>query len=426
MAPQDVFQFAHAAAGKTLAITVGGGPAPGINGVIRAATIQAIKNGLRVLGVMEGFRYLAEGETTHVRELTIDDISRIHYRGGSILKTSRVNPTKSEGAMENVMRALTQLGVDYLITIGGDDTAFTASRIDETAGSRIAVAHVPKTIDNDLPLPGHTVTFGYETARHVGTEIARNIMEDANTSVRWYYLIAMGRKAGHLALGIGQSASTTLTVVPEDFPKTPIRFQHLIDILEGSVIKRRAMGKGYGVAVIAEGLAEIIDPEDLAEFKDVERDAHGNIRFAEIPLGRLLVQSVRKSLKSRKIDVTLVDKNIGYELRCVQPIPFDLEYTQNLGHAATRFLIEGGTGAIVSLHGGQVAPLPFRDILDPKTGKTRVRMVDTQSDTYQIARSFMIKLEKQDLIEPKNRALLAQAANMTEAELVRRFSYLFE
>ena len=374
--------------------------------------------------MIEGFRHLSQGDTNHVRELDIDDVSRIHYRGGSILKTSRVNPTKSAEMMNNVIHSLTELGVDYLVTIGGDDTAFTASRIDELSGNRINVAHVPKTIDNDLPLPGETPTFGYETARHVGTEIARNIMEDANTSLRWYYLIAMGRSAGHLALGIGQSASTTLTVIPEDFPERPIRFQHLVDILESSIIKRRAMGKDFGVAVIAEGVAEIIDPQDFAEMKDVERDAHGNVRLAEVPLGHLLAQAVRQSLKSRKIEVTIVDKNIGYELRCVQPIPFDLAYTQTLGYAATRFLLGGGTGAMMNIHCGKLAPMPFKDLLDPKTGKTRVRRVDTESDTYHVAREFMIRLENNDLADPKNRALLAQAANLPEADFVARFGYL--
>ena len=195
---------------KKMAILVGGGPAPGINGVISAATIEGINQGFDVIGLRDGYKWLAQGNTDHCRRLSIDAVKGIHLRGGSILGTSRTNPTKSASSMQNVLDALKELRVTSLVSIGGDDTAYSASQIYKHAGGAVRVAHVPKTIDNDLPLPGSTPTFGFETARHHGVYLVRNLAEDARTTSRWYIIISMGRTAGHLALGIGKAAAATL------------------------------------------------------------------------------------------------------------------------------------------------------------------------------------------------------------------------
>jgi len=184
---------------KTLAILVGGGPAPGINAVLAAATIEARNHGLRVLGCYDGFKWLVQGDTQHVVDLEINDTSRIHFDGGSIIRTSRTNPSKSAEAIRQVGEALQRLGVNHLITIGGDDTAYSASRLAKTVPG-LTVAHVPKTIDNDLPLPGDIVTFGFTTACNLGKELVRNLMQDAQTTERWFFVTVMGRHAGHLAL----------------------------------------------------------------------------------------------------------------------------------------------------------------------------------------------------------------------------------
>src|SRR5438093_6329645 len=205
-----------------LAILVGGGPAPGINGVISAATIEGVKQGFKVLGVRDGYRWLVQGDENHTVKLTIQGVKGIHLRGGSILGTSRTNPTKSETSMRNVLSALEELGVVALVSIGGDDTAFSASQIYKQAKGAIRVAHVPKTIDNDLPLPGSTPTFGFETARHNGVQIVRNLAEDARTTSRWYIIISMGRTAGHLALGIAKAAAATLIIITEEFRGRPL------------------------------------------------------------------------------------------------------------------------------------------------------------------------------------------------------------
>src|ERR671925_1057345 len=280
-------------ASKTLAILVGGGPAPGINAVIAAATIEARNHGLRVLGCYDGFKWLVQGDTQHVVDLEINDTSRIHFDGGSIIRTSRTNPSKSAEGIRQVGDALQSLGVNHLITIGGDDTAYSASRLAKQVPG-LTVAHVPKTIDNDLPLPGDVVTFGFTTACNLGKELVRNLMQDAATTERWFFVTVMGRHAGHLALGIGGSAAATLTVIAEEFPEPQISLDRLADVLEGAIIKRRSHGREHGVALLAEGIAEKLDPGTLG---DVERDAYGNVRLTEFDLGQLVKERVTQSLR---------------------------------------------------------------------------------------------------------------------------------
>ncbi len=382
--------------GGKLAVVVGGGPAPGINGVISAVTFEALKHNLEVVGIFDGFKWLSKGDTNHTLNLNDGEISRIHLRGGSIIGTSRDNPTKSPEKMANVIKALTSVGVKYLVTIGGDDTAYTATRVEQEAGGKIAVCHVPKTIDNDLPLPHGVPTFGFETAVSLGTQLVENLMEDARTAGRWYFVIAMGRSAGHLALGMGMGAGATLTLIPEELGNK-ISLNKVEAILEGAIIKRLSYGRNHGVAVIAEGVATRFDQEELTFLKDVPRDDHGNIRLAEIPLGDMLKQRVSSGLESIGLKTTIIAKDIGYELRCQPPISYDREYTRYLGYSAVKFLTSGGTGAMIMLKDGKSLPIKFSDLLDPKTGKTRIRTVDINSDDYLMARRYMIRLEKEDL-----------------------------
>src|SRR5438876_1137606 len=254
---------------SNLAILAGGGPAPGINSVIQAATIRARLEGTEVLGIRDGFEWIMQGDVDHVVPLTMESVSRIHFRGGSHIGIARANPSKNPQQLENVVLSLLRLNVSQLITIGGDDTAFSAMKLEEHAGGRIRVAHVPKTIDNDLDLPAHIDTFGFQTARHFGVDIVKNLMVDAETTHRWYFVVA---------------------------------------------------------------------------------------------------------------------KNVGYELRCADPIPFDLEYTRDLGYCAAKFLLSGGSGAMVSMQAGEFVPVPFKNMLDPKTGRTKTRLVDIDSTRYHIAR----------------------------------------
>jgi 6-phosphofructokinase 1 len=275
------------------------------------------------------------------------------------------------------------------------------------------VVHVPKTIDNDLDLPHGIPTFGYNTARHIGVEIVKTLMVDAHTTSRWYFVVSMGRKAGHLALGIGKTAATTLTLIPEEFRGAKLKLSHVTNILAGSIVKRLAQQRTDGVAVLAEGLSEFLDQEDLALLGGVERDEHGNIRPAELDLGKVLKETVSQKLKHFGLKMTIVSKDIGYELRCSDPIPFDMEYTRDLGYCAAQYLLDGGSEAMVSMIDGRFTPLPFNDMVDPATGRTRVRMVDIESESYKIARAYMARLQPEDFENPKRLSQCAAILNMT-------------
>jgi ATP-dependent phosphofructokinase / diphosphate-dependent phosphofructokinase len=413
-------------ADSKLAMVVAGGPAPGINSVIGAATIRACLSDVEVVGILDGFSWLMAGDISRVVPLTIADTSRIHFRGGSFIGISRANPTKRPGDIERVVDSLHRLGVGMLLTIGGDDTAFTAYKLAEAAAGTLRVAHVPKTIDNDLDLPHDVWTFGYQTARHVGVDIVHNLMVDAKTTGRWYFVVAMGRKAGHLALGIGKAAGATLTLIPEEFGARGTTLKTIVDTLVGAIIKRRAYGRPDGVAVLAEGLAEIVPRDELGELGVSKRDEHGNLRLDEFSLGEVCKRRVRERLEGLGLGATLVAKNIGYEVRCADPIPFDMEYTRDLGYCAAQYLMDGGTNALVSIQQGRFVPVPFARIMNPETGRMRVRMVDITSDLYRIAYAYMLRLKRSDFEDPGELAQLAAAAKMIPERLRAELGYLVE
>ena len=406
----------------TFGILVGGGPAPGINGVIGAATILARRSGARVLGIVDGFSWLMKGDTQHSYELGIALVSRIHLLGGSILQTSRANPTKKPEDLARVVETLEKLGVDHLVTIGGDDTAYSARRVSETAAGRIRVVHVPKTIDNDLPLPGGIPTFGFETAREHATRILSHLAEDARTSQRWFFVVMMGRTAGHLALGAAKASGATLALIGEEFPPGPIRLATLTRILEGAIVKRLSMHRGHGVAVIAEGVGARLDPADLEALASAPRDEHGHVRLAEVPLGAVLRDEVRRSLAELGISMTIVEKDVGYELRCAPPNAFDLDYTRDLGAGAVRTLLAGGSGSMITRQGGAIVPIPFDELMDPKTHKTRVRLVDVGTESHASAHALQVRIEPGDLENEEMLGLLAKTAKLTPAQVRERWA----
>jgi len=407
----------------TFGIVVGGGPAPGINGVIGAAATVALRSGARVVGCLDGFKWLMEGDTSHVRALSLEDVATVHLQGGSILHTSRANPTKKPEHLENVVKALTALGVDHLITIGGDDTAFSARRVAEQAGGRIRVAHVPKTIDNDLPLPPGIPTFGYETARELATTLVENLIEDCRTTNRWFFVVLMGRKSGSLALGAGKSAGAPITLIPEEFPAGRIKLDDVVRTLEGAVVKRLAFeGRSDGVAVIAEGVAERLDESDLEILKEVPRDEHGHIRLAEVPLARVLKNAVTDSLAARGVKLASGEKDVGYELRCNKPTAFDRDYTRDLGAGAVFALLDGSYNVLITRQAERIVPVPFAELMDAKTGKTRVRDVDTATTWFRAARALQTRIEQSDLDDPQRLQAIAKAGRLSPAEAQRRYA----
>ncbi|WP_427366057.1 diphosphate--fructose-6-phosphate 1-phosphotransferase [Candidatus Caldatribacterium saccharofermentans] len=426
---------------KRLAILVGGGPAPGINGVIGSVTIAARKRGLEVVGFYDGFKWISSSSfdpAVHTVPLDISRVSRIHLEGGSILRTARDSLIKGgaidEAKVANVRKVMESLNVGYLVTIGGDDTAFSASIVARAMEGRLFVAHVPKTIDNDLPLPGDMPTFGFQTAREVATSIVKNLMEDARTTNRWYFVVIMGRSAGHLALGTGKAAGATLTIIPEEFGDRKVRVEDVCDIIEAAMIKRKALGRDDGIAIVAEGVAlKFGDVEEIERIlgKSIPRDPHGHVRLAEVPLGELLKNEITRRFEERGKKITIVTKDVGYELRCAPPIPFDIEYTRDLGYGAVEYLLSGSyseemkrKGAMISILNGKLNPIPFDEIMDPVTGRTRVRTVDITSYAYQVARSYMIRLEREDLENPEFVASMAKAANMDVESFTKRFGHL--
>jgi ATP-dependent phosphofructokinase / diphosphate-dependent phosphofructokinase len=416
-------------------ILVGGGPAPGLNGVIAAATIAARQNDNTVYGIYDGYKWLVKGEACnifdHVMELRIKDVSRIHYEGGSILRTSRTNPGKVENGVKNSVINLRKLGIKYMVTTGGDDTAYGASQIAHAAEGEIKFVHVPKTIDNDLPLPFNLPTFGYQTARDLGANLVKNLMEDARTMNRWYIVVAMGRHSGHLALGMGKSAGATLTIIPEEFEKEKhIPVEKVCDILEGAIIKRRAMGHDHGVMVIAEGVGARLSHEELKKIPGVivEYDNFGNLQLSEVELGKIIKLEVERRFRDRGDKCPLVEMNIGYELRCAPPIPFDQEYTRDLGYNAINYLFSNDPkhqkNAMICTNNGTLIPLYFEDMINPQTQKTEVRYVDIKSPSYLIACKYMIRLEKRDFTDAEFLEKLIKASKMTKDSFIKKFSYM--
>ena len=416
----------------TYGILVGGGPAPGINSVISSVTIEASKRGHSVIGIYEGFKNLMAGETK-IEFLTIPKVSRIHRLGGSILHTARANPTKKDINLRNTVEEIKNLGITHLVTIGGDDTLYSASSVaaycKKYLDYDLAFCHVPKTIDNDLPLPEGIPTFGFETARAEGARIVHTYYSDARTTGRWFVVIAMGRKTGHLALGIGKSASATLTLIPEEF-NNQVNLQKVVDTIVGSIVKRLSQGRAYGVVVVAEGFLEFLQTEELqalfSEHHNLEFDEHGHLRLADLNFPDILKFAINQRLKDIGVNLRISDQELGYELRCVDPCAFDIDYTRNLGFGAVEFLENGGSNAMITIQGDRIVPVRFEDLRDPETGKTRIRMVDTNSLSYKIAREYMIRLDSLDFSDAEKLKEIAAHTNLSVNEFEQQFRYVVE
>lgn len=428
-------------ANKRLGIIVGGGPAPGINAVIGAATIEAINRGFEVVGFYEGFRWLYADEfdpARHSVRLDIPRVARIHFNGGSILRTSRTS-LLDEGRLKmhtlvapdaakiaRVLGNLRQLGIDCLLTIGGDDTALSARFICDSADGELRVVHVPKTIDNDLPLPHDVPTFGFSTARYIGTQLVKNLMRDSNTTGRWYLVETMGRRTGWLAMSIGMAAGATITLIPEEFAERT-RLRHIADVLEGAMLKRRVMGRPDGVALLAEGLAyQLGDREELEQLlgHKVPLDAAGHLRLSEVQLAELLRTELQNRFAARGQSASLVAHELGYELRSADPTPYDMSYCRSLGYFSIQLLLtdyDAPSAVMVSLVNGNLQAIDMHDMIDPQTNRTRIRTVDTQSDIYRVARAYMIRLERADLENPAMLQSLAAQAKLSPEEFYKRF-----
>jgi ATP-dependent phosphofructokinase / diphosphate-dependent phosphofructokinase len=412
-----------------IGILVGGGPAPGINSVIHAVTLEAYRNQCDVFGIYDGFKNLIDGNLIGQR-LTPHDVAYIYKEGGSILHSARANPTKTQEMLEKVVKTLAEAEIEALVSIGGDDTAFSASQVAKYAREKMGIAlksvHVPKTIDNDLPLPDDIPTFGYETAREVGARMVMNLKRDATTMHHWFLVQSMGRQSGHLALGIGYGALASVTIIPEEWSGREIRLREIVDILVTSILLRMMDGKPYGVAVLAEGIVEHLSRSDLGTLDHVARDEHGHIRMPDINFLDMLKDAVDRELESLGLKMKMVKHVLGYELRCAPPCVSDIEYTRNLGGAAVNFLLAGGSDSIITLQNGRIVPIPYAQMINPATGKTEVRMVNIQGVRYQSAYQFMTRLKPEHASQPYLVEKLVALTHLSTPEFMKRYGYLME
>ena len=366
-----------------IAILCAGGPAPGINTVIGSVTKVFLNAGYRVLGINEGYKTLFS-ENTKFDELDFTFADTVFSRGGSALQMSRYKPKDNEFTTD----FFTRNNVKLLVTIGGDDTASTANRLAKyLAANHVKVSniHVPKTIDNDLPLPEGSPTFGYQSAKEEGVRLTTTIYEDARTSGNWFIISAMGREAGHLALGIGTACHLPMIVIPEMFNKTKITFDKITRLIISSMIKRRILGIHYGVAIVSEGVFHLMSDEEIEGTGiNFTYDDHGHPELGNVSKSHIFNMLVQRKLKKLSIEVKSRPNELGYELRCCRPIAFDLAYATILGTGIMKLFQEGVTGCMVTADpAGNVAPLFLKDVED-ENGKVRPRLVNINSERVQL------------------------------------------
>jgi 6-phosphofructokinase len=361
----------------SVAILCGGGPAPGINSVISSVALVFLKSGYRVIGIHEGYKGLF-ADHPKIQEIDFHFADDIHKRGGSALQMSRHKPKDSEFNT----RFFTENNVQLLVTIGGDDTASTANRISKFLIEHeisIQNIHVPKTIDNDLPLPEDTPTFGYQSAKQEGVRIAQTIYEDARTSGNWFVISAMGREAGHLAFGIGAAIHIPMIVIPEMFNKTEITFDRIIRLIISAIVKRKILGIDYGAAIVSEGVFHFMSDEQIENSGiNFTYDDHGHPELGNVSKAHIFNILLQKKLKDLGIKVKSRPVELGYELRCVQPGAYDLLYCGLLGYGVKKLFDEGRTGCMVTASpSGKISPLYLEDVED-EHGKIKPRLVNME------------------------------------------------
>ena len=370
---------------NTVAILCSGGPAPGINSVISSIAKSFLKEGWRVIGINEGTKTIFSDKPEFV-EFDFSFADYIYNRGGSVLRKSRYKPNDSEFNT----KFLTKHNVKLLVTIGGDDTASTANRIAKyLRDNKVDVKniHVPKTIDNDLPLPDRLPTFGYETAKNEGTNIAQTVYEDARSSGNWFVVSVMGREAGHLAFGIGTACHYPLVIIPEMFRGKKITFCKIVDMMVSSILVRKTIGVHHGAIIISEGVFHFMDDSEIENCGiNLTYDEHGHPELGTVSKAHIFNVLLQKKLKELGIDVKSRPVEIGYEIRSCHPTAFDMNYCTMLGMGVKKLFDEGHTGCIVvAKANGEFLPLYLKDITDPETGKVKTRLVDVEAQDYLLA-----------------------------------------
>lgn len=372
---------------KSIVILTGGGPAPGMNTVVGSIAKTFISNGFRVLGLHGGYKGLFS-QKPNFTELDFNLADSIFNKGGSYLIMSRYKPTQLDFDENFNLNFFVDNNIQLLVTVGGDDTASTANRVAKFLSEKnykISNIHVPKTIDNDLPLPDEAPTFGYQTASAEGTRIASAVYEDAKTSANWFVVCAMGRSAGHLAFSIGSASHFPMIIIPEMFNKTTITLDKIIKLSLSSVIKRNILGIPYGAVMISEGVFHELSSEELSKSGvTFSYDDHGHPELGKVSKAHIFSEMLENAMKELNLKTKIRPVEIGYEVRCQHPIAFDLVYCTNLGLGVYELFSKGETGCLVFVNSqGDTVPLYLKDLQDPKTGKIPPRGVNINSGKVQ-------------------------------------------
>jgi len=380
---------------KSIAIICGGGPAPGINTVISTLAKTFLKDDYDVLGVHHGYKGILS-DNPSIRIFDYQSADRIFSLGGSVLTMSRFKPKDSDFKADFFVKN----NVKLLVTIGGDDTASTAGRLTKYLSSQnleVAHIHVPKTIDNDLPLPDRNPTFGFHTAKDEGVRIGNTVYEDARTSENWFVVSAMGRSAGHLAFGIASACHFPMMIIPEMFNKTKITFEKLTNMIISSIIKSKIRGIEYGVALVSEGVFHFMEEEEIINSGiNFTYDDHGHPELGNVSKSHIFNYLLQLKLKELGLDIKTRPVEIGYELRCCKPIAFDLTLCTLLGIGVKKLYDNGVSGCIVSANSrGDITPLYLKDFQD-ENGKVQPRLVDIESDMAQLFINNLIYIREKD------------------------------
>ena len=369
---------------KSVAILCSGGPAPGINTVVCSIAKVFLKDNYRVIGLNYGTKTLFTDNPDTV-EIDFEMADQYFNRGGSFLKMSRYKPKDTEFKPDFFINN----NVELLVTVGGDDTASTANRITKYLNRQdlpVRNIHVPKTIDNDLPLPDRLPTFGYHSAKNEGVRIATTVYEDARTSGNWFVVSSMGREAGHLAFGMGSACHYPMIIIPEMFSKVEVTFDRMIKMMVSSIVKRKILGMSYGAIMISEGVFHFMsDKEIINSGIKLSFDEHGHPELGKVSKAHIFNVLLSEKLDELGIKIKCRPVEIGYEVRCCPPTAFDLKYCTLLGFGVKKLFDEGKSGCIVVCHNdGRVLPLYLEDVEDPKTGKIKPRLVDTEAQDFKM------------------------------------------
>lgn len=384
----------------SIAILCGGGPAPGINAVISTLVKIFIKEDYRVIGIQEGYRTIFT-DSPKIDDLDFEYADKIFSLGGSSLQMSRYKPKDEEFNTDFFVKN----NVKLLVTIGGDDTASTANRISKFLASKnidISNIHVPKTIDNDLPLPDRNPTFGFHSAKDEGVRIGNTVYEDARTSKNWFVLSTMGREAGHLAFGIGMSCHFPMVIIPEMFNKTSVTLDKITRLLVSTIIKRKIDNISYGVTIISEGVFHFMDEDEIINSGiNFTYDDHGHPELGNVSKSHIFNILLQQKLKSLGIEVKSRPVEMGYELRCCRPIGFDLTLCTLLAMGVKKLFKQGLTGCLVSANSnGDIKPLYLKD-LEGSDGKIKPRLVDIDSEMAKLLFSDLHYITKDDYEKAK-------------------------